>query len=74
MKKIILLQLLLSLPFLSIFSQTITINGYVEDAETGEKLIGAVVSEVYANNNVVTNEYVFFSISVFGIKSPDRVI
>ena len=49
---------------MSVFSQTVTINGYVEDAETGEKLIGAVISEVSANNNVVTNEYGFFSLNI----------
>lgn len=41
-----------------------TISGFVQDADTGEKLIGAVVNEITTNNSVITNEYGFFSLDV----------
>ncbi len=45
-----------------IFSQNITVSGYVADSLTSEKLIGAVIFA--DNNSATTNEFGFFSISI----------
>ncbi len=44
-------------------SQKITINGYVSDAKTGERLIGANVYFPQLNAGTKTNNYGFYSIS-----------
>lgn len=43
-----------------------TISGFVEDAETGERLIAASVLDQRSGKGVETNEYGFFSITVPG--------
>ena len=57
--KIIILLLLFSV---STFAQKVTINGYVQDAKTGEKLIGATVYNEQTKKGAITNNYGFFSI------------
>lgn len=44
--------------------QKFTISGYVEDAETGEKLIGANVVDVRLMKGTTANEYGFFSLTL----------
>ncbi len=46
----------------SLFAQNITISGYVEDAKTGERLIGANIFEIDLKVGSSTNNYGFFSL------------
>ncbi|MBN2777108.1 MAG: TonB-dependent receptor plug domain-containing protein [Bacteroidales bacterium] len=48
---------------ISVFSQNYTINGYVSDALTGEKLVNATVFINY-KNAVSTNEYGYYSLII----------
>ena len=48
----------------SIAQQKITLNGYVTDQESGEKLIGASVYVPSLREGVSTNQYGFYSITV----------
>lgn len=59
-----LLVLLLTLSFLKIFAQKYTISGYVEDLQTGEKLISAYVFDEVSKKGTVTNTYGFYSITL----------
>ena len=62
--KIRLLILLLSVCSSVIFGQRHTISGYIQNAETGEKLIGA---NIYTENNLAgtaSNNYGFFSLTL----------
>ncbi|MEZ4891591.1 MAG: TonB-dependent receptor [Saprospiraceae bacterium] len=46
-------------------TQKRTLSGFVEDAETGERLIGATVRVLSANNlGVISNEFGFFSLKL----------
>jgi len=62
------MKLLISLLFTFIcfaaFSQKSTISGYVEDASTGEKLIGASVYDSKLLKGTITNVYGFFSLTL----------
>jgi len=50
---------------LFIFSQeTITISGYVEEAESGEKLIGGTVLDLISGKGTITNDYGFYSLTL----------
>ncbi|MDA3927434.1 MAG: carboxypeptidase-like regulatory domain-containing protein [Prolixibacteraceae bacterium] len=61
--KSILLFLIFSALFFSVLNaQGISLAGYVVDAATGEKLIGATVYDLKNNRGVVSNEYGFFSL------------
>jgi len=53
-----------------ILGQNYTISGYVIDAGTGEKLLGAIVFELNSKTGTVTNNYGFYSITV---KSNDTI-
>ncbi len=44
--------------------QKFTISGYVEDAESGEKLISATVFDLRSKQGTVTNTYGFFSLTL----------
>jgi outer membrane receptor for ferrienterochelin and colicin len=46
------------------FSQSFTINGYVEDSRSGEKLIGANVYDKRTYKGTTTNSYGFFSLTL----------
>ncbi len=59
MKNSILLAMLLCVA--NIFAQNHSINGYVYDALTGEKLIGANVYDLNSLKGCATNNYGFFS-------------
>ncbi len=45
-------------------AQTVTLKGYVRDADNGETLIGAAVYLAGTDRGTVTNEYGFYSLSV----------
>ena len=50
---------------LFVFSQeTITISGYVEEAESGEKLIGGTVLDLISGKGTITNDYGFYSLTL----------
>ena len=57
---------LFSFLFLFSFSkaQTITINGYISDSTSGEKLIGAVIFDNISKEGTTTNNYGFFSLTL----------
>ncbi|MDA3930260.1 MAG: TonB-dependent receptor [Prolixibacteraceae bacterium] len=44
--------------------KTINLSGYIEDAKSGERLIGASIYNLNTNRGTVTNDYGFFSLSV----------
>ena len=46
----------------SVFSQQITISGYVADKSSGEYLIGANVFDTTNFNGCITNKYGYYSI------------
>lgn len=54
------------------FSQSYTINGYVEDVNTGEKLLGANVYDINTLKGTVTNNYGFYSLTL--TKGPVSLI
>ena len=56
--------LILLISHCSMAQQRITINGYVTDRESGEKLIGATVFIPSLRQGVSTNQYGFYSIAV----------
>lgn len=58
------LILLLSVLTTKAFTQKATISGYIEDASTGEKLIGASVYDKKTLKGTTTNLYGFFSITL----------
>ncbi len=47
-----------------IFSQNFTISGYVEDSESGEKLISAYIFDDISGKGTVTNTYGFYSLTL----------
>ena len=63
MKKIYLFLFLTVLVY-PIFSQNFTISGYVEDSETGEKLISAYIFDNISGKGTVTNTYGFYSLTL----------
>ena len=65
MKHSYILTILISLIPASLFSQvSYTLNGYVNDAETGEVLIGATVYVNELNSGTITNSYGFYSLTL----------
>ena len=50
--------------FLQLFSQKYTISGYVEDKNSGEKLISAYVFDKVSQKGTVTNAYGFYSLTL----------
>ena len=63
MKNKALIFLFIGLPAL-VFSQTITLSGYVRDAKTDESLIGATLYEATQKVGTTTNEYGYYSLTV----------
>ncbi|MEA3450286.1 MAG: TonB-dependent receptor plug domain-containing protein [Bacteroidota bacterium] len=64
MKKILIFNLIV-LFVLRVFAQDVTMSGYVEDASTGERLIGCVVKDTNNDKYVtITNEFGFFSLKI----------
>ncbi len=58
------LLLLFIFQCIQLFSQDFTINGYVEDAKTGERLIGAVVYDSISQNGFNCNAYGYFALKL----------
>ncbi|MBO4614598.1 MAG: carboxypeptidase-like regulatory domain-containing protein [Bacteroidales bacterium] len=50
----------------SLFSQKISISGYVTDAKTGERLMDAVIVDTLSKAGTYANEHGFYSLSVSG--------
>ncbi len=63
-KKKLIFLIFSMLNFLSGFSQSFTISGYVIDKETGEKLIAASVFDKNSMQGTTTNNYGFFSLTL----------
>lgn len=59
---IVLLISILLLP-ISMMAQRITISGYVSDAESGERLIGAAIYDTVSHQGAVTNTAGFYTLS-----------
>ncbi|NJK86699.1 MAG: TonB-dependent receptor plug domain-containing protein [Bacteroidales bacterium] len=49
---------------MTVFSQNYTISGVIEDATTGETLIGASVYDTIHGHGTISNNYGFFSLSI----------
>ena len=63
MRKAIFFLALLSFPIYFSSAQNFTLSGYIQDAETGEKLIGANVYDKANLTGTSSNAYGFFSIT-----------
>ncbi len=61
-KKIYILNILLLLANI-VFSQKVTVKGYVFDSDNNEKIIGAIII-LPPNTSVTTNEFGFYSIQI----------
>ncbi|HKI88612.1 MAG TPA: carboxypeptidase-like regulatory domain-containing protein, partial [Draconibacterium sp.] len=59
-----LLYFLLFFPALSFGQQIKHLSGYVEDAQTGERLTGATIFQPSSGNGTMTNNYGFFSLAL----------
>lgn len=63
MKRLILMSFLALSPYF-LYSQAYSISGNIEDATTGESLIGAYVKDLDGNGVAATNPYGFYSMNV----------
>jgi hypothetical protein len=48
----------------ALLGQKFTLSGYVSDAESGERLIGATVADRFSGQGTVTNNFGFFSLTL----------
>jgi len=64
MKKFILIFSSLILPFFIYSQNNITISGYVDESESGEKLIGATIYDLKSGKGTISNDYGFFSLTI----------
>ena len=62
--KIYLSYFFLLFPIFCISQNNITISGYVDEAESGEKLIGATIYDLKSGKGTITNDYGFFSLTL----------
>jgi outer membrane receptor for ferrienterochelin and colicin len=69
-KIIIILFLLISTQ--EAYNQHFSISGYVEDSSSGERIIGAYVSDSVTKSTVQTNNYGFFNLRIIGKKAAIR--
>ncbi len=58
------LFLILSFPLFSLGQEMVTISGYIEDAENGEKLLGGTIYDLRSKKGAVTNDYGFYSLTL----------
>ena len=49
---------------LAVYGQRHTISGYIEDAETGERLPGAAIIDIRSGRGAVSNDYGFYNIII----------
>jgi TonB-dependent Receptor Plug Domain/CarboxypepD_reg-like domain len=61
--------LLFLITFQSIYSQRYTISGYIEDINTGERIIGAYVIDTINKSVTQTNNYGFYSLKIVNNKA-----
>ena len=61
-KKILLIFLLL--PAVLFSQNNFTISGYIDEAESGEKLIGGTVYDLKSGKGTVTNDYGWYSLTL----------
>ena len=54
----------LLIPIFSFSQNNITISGYVDEEESGEKLIGATIYDLKSGKGTITNDYGFFSLTL----------
>ena len=54
-----LLNIFLLFPIFCISQNNITISGYVDEVESGEKLIGATIYDLKSGKGTITNDYGF---------------
>ena len=59
-----LLNIFLLLPIICFSQNNITISGYIDEAESGEKLIGATIYDLKSGKGTITNDYGFFSLTL----------
>ncbi|MBF69685.1 MAG: hypothetical protein CL837_01900, partial [Crocinitomicaceae bacterium] len=52
------------LPIFSFSQNNITVSGYVDEAESGEKLIGATIYDLKSGKGTITNDYGFYSLTL----------
>ncbi len=64
MKQFFLITSLLFVIIFQAYSQNYTISGYVQDVETGEKLVGANIFDAVNLKGTTTNTYGFYSITL----------
>ena len=57
-----------------LFGQQFTLSGFVQNAETGEKLVGATVYDRKTNTGTITNEYGFYSINFTNRDSVELIV
>ena len=60
----VLFYVFLVLPIFSFSQNNITISGYVDEIESGEKLIGATIYDLISGKGTITNDYGFFSLTL----------
>lgn len=53
----------------SLYSQNYTISGYVEDLNSGERIIGANIIDTISNKGCISNNYGYYSFNVPGTKA-----
>ena len=51
-------------PIICFSQNNITISGYVDEAESGEKLIGATIYDLKSGKGTITNDYGFYSLTI----------
>ena len=59
-----LIYIFLLLPLFYLSQNNITISGFVDEAESGEKLIGATIYDLKSGKGTITNDYGFYSLSL----------
>ena len=64
MKKFIFIFTSIILPFFIHSQNNITISGYVDESESGEKLIGATIYDLKSGKGTISNDYGFFSLTL----------
>ena len=64
MRSLLILSLFFLIPLQTLSQESFTLNGYVNDAETGEALIGATVYVNELNSGTITNSYGFYSLTL----------
>ena len=63
-KQFLLASLLVMGSYSFLLAQKITISGYVEDESSGERLIGAAISDSLGRSGTVTNSYGYFNLFI----------